>query len=77
MNKSQIRKKILNSRKKIVLKNSKINFQFILDILKREKINGKVVGGYYSFNYEIDVLNILEKFEKKKYQISLPKMGKN
>ena len=34
----------------------------------------RLVGGYYPYNNEVDVIKILEKFEKKKYQISLPKI---
>mgnify|MGYP001455330391 FL=1 len=35
------------------------------------------MGGYYPYNKEVDVIKILEKFEKKKYQILLPKIKKN
>ena len=66
MNKSQIRKKILKIRKKNISKNLYVNFQDILNILKKNKITGRLVGGYYPYNYEYNVLNILEKFEKKK-----------
>ena len=66
MNKSDIRKKILNIIKKNFSKNLKINFNQILKILKKKKINGKSIGGYYPYNYEVDVIQILDKFEKKK-----------
>ena len=77
MNKSQIRKKILRIRKQKKQKNLSFDFSFILRILKRKHILGKIVGGYYPYNYEIDILKILEKFEKKKFLISLPKIKKN
>ena len=77
MNKSEIRKKILKIRKKNISKNLYVNFQDILNILKKNKITGRLVGGYYPYNYEYNVLNILEKFEKKKYKILLPKIKKN
>ena len=77
MNKSEIRKKILKIRKQKKLKNKNINFQEILKILKKSKTIGKIVGGYYPYNYEVDTLKILEKFEKKNYLISLPKIEKN
>ena len=77
MNKSEIRKKILGIRKNYQIKNQKINFQEILNILKERNIKKKIVGGYYPYNYEIDSIHILEKFEKKKYRISLPKIRKN
>jgi len=77
VNKSEIRKKILKIRKKNISKNLYVNFQDILNILKKNKITGRLVGGYYPYNYEYNVLNILEKFEKKKYKILLPKIKKN
>jgi len=77
VNKSEIRKKILRIRKNYQVKNKKINFKEILDILKERKIKKKIIGGYYPYNYEINSIHILEKFEKKKYRISLPKIRKN
>ena len=75
MIKSEIRKKIIRIRKFNNQKNLAINFYSILNILKKKKITGKMIGGYYPYNYEIDVLEILEFFERKKYKISLPKIG--
>ena len=77
MNKSQIRKKILKIRKQKKIKKFIFNFDLILNILKRKKIVGKIIGGYYPYNYEIDILQILEKFEQKKFIITLPKIKKN
>ena len=77
MNKSKIRKKILNIRKLNSLKNFNINPTDILKILKKENIKGKIIGGYYPFNYEVDVMKVLNKFEKRNYIISLPKIKKN
>ena len=77
MNKSEIRKKILDIRKQSKNKNLEINFKYILKILNKEKIYGKIIGGYYPYNYEFDVMNILEKFEKFNYLISLPRIKKN
>jgi len=77
VNKSAIRKKILRIRKKIKLQKNLINFENIIKIIKKEKNIGKLIGGYYPYNYEIDAINILEKFEKYKYKISLPKVKKN
>ena len=67
MNKSQIRKKILKIRKQKNSKKFKIDFNYIMNILKKNRISGKIVGGYFPYNYEIDVMQILEKFEKKKF----------
>ena len=75
MNKSEIRKKILKIRRKNS-KNLKIDFENILEILKR-KNNCKVIGGYYPYNHEVDTIEILDKLEKKNFKISLPKIKKN
>ena len=77
MKKSEIRKKLLNIRKKNESKYFKINFKLILNILRKKKIRGKVLGGYYPYNYEIDGMQILKKFEKQNYTIALPKIKKN
>jgi len=77
VNKSLIRKNIFKLRKKNYLKNLDVSFDFLLKILKSEKMTGKTIGGYYPYNYEINAIKILEKFEKKKYLISLPKIKKN
>ena len=77
MNKAEIRKKILNIRKYSKGTNSNIEFKYVFDILKSQKIKGKTVAGYYPYNYEYDSMDILKKFEKKKYLISLPRVKKN
>jgi 5-formyltetrahydrofolate cyclo-ligase len=77
VNKPDIRKKILKIRKQNNFKNLSINFKSILKILKKKKINGKILGGYYPYNYEVDTIQILKKLEKKNYSISLPKIKKN
>ena len=77
MKKSEIRKKIFKLRKDNYSKNLQINLQSIIKILRKKKYKKKIIGGYYSYNYEADVMPILEKFEKMKYIISLPKVGKN
>ena len=76
MNKSQIRKKILKIRKFNNSKNLIINFNSLVNILKKDSNKGKIIGGYYPYNYEIDGMQILNKFEKKNYFISLPKIKK-
>ena len=77
MLKSKLRKKILKVREKINKKNIQINFNKIIKILKKEKINKKIIGGYYPVNFEIDDLLLLKKFEKSKFNISLPVIKKN
>ena len=77
MNKSEIRKKILRIRKKKNCGDIVIDFKNILKILKKNKIKGKIIGGYYPYNYEVDAIKILEKFETLNYKVSLPKIKKN
>ena len=77
MNKSEIRKKILNIRKQNNFKNLNINFKEILKVLKKNKSKGKIIGGYYPYNNEIDSIEILKNFEKYNYSIALPKIKKN
>ena len=77
MNKSEIRKKILKIRKKKSSNIKDINFKNILKILNKNKISGRIIGGYYPYNHEIDPFKILNKFEILNYKISLPKIGKN
>ena len=77
MNKSEIRKKILKIRKVNNHKNQKIDFKNLLKIIKNSKITGKVIGGYYPYNYEIDDIEILKKLEKFNYHLSLPKIRKD
>ena len=77
MLKSKLRKKILKVRKKINKKNTQINFNQLIKILKKEKITKKIIGGYYPVNFEIDDLTLLRKFEKNRFNISLPVINKN
>ena len=77
MLKSKLRKKILKVREKANQKNIQIDFHQIIKILKKEKINKKVIGGYYPVNFEIDDLELLKKFEKNRFNIALPVIKKN
>ena len=77
MNKSSLRKKILKLRKKKFSKNFYISPNKFLKFLVKKKLKPKVIGAYYPFNYELDILNILEVLQKKNCIISLPKISKN
>ncbi|MDB9811273.1 5-formyltetrahydrofolate cyclo-ligase [Candidatus Pelagibacter sp.] len=77
MLKFKLRKKILKNRENIYQKNIEIDFNKIIKLLKKEKINKKVIGGYYPVNFEFNVLELLKKFEKNKFVISLPVIRKN
>ena len=76
MNKSEIRKKILKKRKENYSKDLSINQNKFLKFFENNKLNNKIIGGYYPYNYEMDILKILKVLEKKKYKISLPKIRK-
>ena len=75
--KSKLRKKILKIREKNNKKNIQIDFNKIIKILKKEKMTKKIIGGYYPVNFEVDDLGLLKKFEKNKFNISLPVIKKN
>ena len=64
MKKSEIRNKILKLRKENYSKNLRIDFQSIIKILGNKKSKKKIIGGYYPYNYEVNVMKILKKFEK-------------
>ena len=73
MSKSTIRKNILNVRKLLFDERKKIDFKCLLKVInKYTKKKKPSIGGYYPINYEIDCLEILNKLEKKKFNISLP-----
>jgi len=73
VNKLEIRKKILNQRKKKFSQN--FDNSKIYNFLKNYKKNK--IGGYYPINYEFDCLEILQKLSNKNFQISLPIMRKS
>ena len=77
MNKSSIRKKLLRLRKKKYSKNLSVSLTEFSKFLDKKKLHSIIIGGYYPFNYELDDLNILKKFEQKNFIISLPKISKN
>ena len=77
MKKSLIRKKLLKKREENYLKNNQINIRPIIKILKKKKFKNKILGGYYPYNYEIDIMPLVEKFQKLNYSITLPKIGMN
>ena len=77
MLKYKLRKKTLKIREKNNKNNIQIDFNQIIKILKKEKITQKTIGGYYPVNFEIDDLELLKKFKKKNFKISLPVIKKN
>ena len=77
MLKSKLRKKFIRIRQKNNKKNIQINFDKIIDILKKNKITKKSIGGYFPVNFEMDDLNLLRKFKEINFKISLPVIKKN
>ncbi len=77
MNKSQIRKIILKKRKEKFLENFPFNKNKLLNFLTNLKFKNKNIGGYYPYNYELDILEILKFLQDRKFKISLPKIQKN
>ena len=77
MLKSKLRDKILEIRRKNNKRNIQIDFDQIIKILKKEKVNKKTIGGYYPVNFEVDDLGLLKKLEKNNFIISLPVIKKN
>ena len=77
MIKSKIRKKILDIRKKKNNKNIKFPFLKIFKEIKKNISKKKIVGGYYPVNFEINILEFLEKLEIKGVQLCLPIVKKD
>jgi len=63
--KKNLRKKILNIRSKVDTLKNRIDFKKIFQLIKNQKKN-KIIGGYFPVSNEIDDLEILTIFEKKK-----------
>ena len=77
MLKFKLRKKILKKRSKENLNNTRLNFNIVLNLVEKIKVNNKSIGGYFPVNHEVDDLDILKKFKKKYYKISLTVIKKN
>ena len=72
MFKSKLRKKILKLREMENFKNIKIDFDNVFDLLKKNNLTKKCIGGYFPVNYEIDDLEILKKLKKKNIKYLYP-----
>ena len=77
MSKKNLRKKILEERKKKYSKFNSINFKNIFEEIKKFKKTNILIGGYYPVNYEMDCLKILKELEIRRFKISLPVIKKN
>ena len=71
--KSALRSKSLLQRKKKYLTVKNFNFNLIFNLISKHFNKKKIIiAGYYPSNYEVDILNFLEKASKKKFRIALP-----
>ena len=71
--KSYLRKRALIKRKKEHSTVNKFNFNLIFELIKKHFSKKKIIiAGYYPSNYEVNILNFLEKVSKKKLKIALP-----
>ena len=61
MFKNQIRKKILKIREKNYTK-GKISIEKIFNVIKKIKKNKKIIGCYFSVNFEVNTDRIIEFF---------------
>jgi 5-formyltetrahydrofolate cyclo-ligase len=77
VSKSKLRSKILNLRKKNSYKKLILYPDRIFQFFKKNKINFKNIGGYYTCNHEIDDLDVLNFFRNKRANISLPIIREN
>ena len=77
MLKSKLRKKVLKIRKIAYNNKLKIDFNKVFSLIKKNNLTKKSIGGYFPVNYEADDLEILNEFDKKNYEISLPVIKKN
>ena len=76
MSKENLRKKLINLRKKN-FKEQSISYIQFKKILKKLNLKNKInIGGYYPINSEIGCLDILKRLEKNNYKISLPVIKK-
>ena len=63
----------LLKRKKKYLKSKNFNFNLIFNLIRKHFDKKKIIiAGYYPSNYEVNILNFLEKASNKRFKIVLP-----
>ena len=70
--KSYLRNKFLLKRKKkyLATRKFKFNFNLIFKLIEKHFHKRKIIiAAYYPSNYEVNILNFLEKASKKKFKI--------
>jgi len=71
--KSLLRNKAILKRKTKHLLVKKFNFNLIFKLIKKNFSKKKVIiAGYYPSNYEVNILNFLQRAQMKKFKIVLP-----
>jgi len=71
--KASLRKKFILLRKKNFTKKKFLNFNSILNLIKKHFSKKKIIiAAYYPSNYEADLLKFIELVSKRKYRIVLP-----
>ena len=58
MLKNHIRKKIIKIREIQNKNNLQVKTNFFKEILKKKKLQNKIVGGYFPINFEADTFNL-------------------
>ncbi len=77
MLKNRIRKKLLKLRQKKNLKNILFQPDKILNFLENINLKKKIIGCYYPINHEVNTIELIKKFQKKKISVGLPIINKN
>ena len=75
--KKNLRKKLINKRKKNYSEISSNHIINIFETIKKNHKNIKVIGGYIPINFEYDCSKLLKFLEIKNYTISLPVIKNN
>ena len=72
MLKNYIRKKLIKIRETKNKNNLQVKTKFFKLILKKKKIQNKIVGSYFPVNFEVDTFQIMQNFKENGFKISLP-----
>ena len=68
-----LRNRSLLKRKKKYLTVKNFNFNLIFNLIRKHFNKKKIIiAGYYPSNYEVNILNFLEKASNKRFRIALP-----
>ena len=76
MLKNYIRKKIIKKREIKNKNNLQVKISFLKQILKKKKLQNKIVGSYFPVNFEADTYQIMKILKQKGFKLSLPVIGR-